>query len=278
MAKPTKAKATERLQRQLDEIPALQGRKDEKPNFTKWERDTKIALANTFGEESRQIKEFNRIRYVPFIIPLGPSTPESRRADRQAFMSGLDRAAAVLESMLEEIEEYWEDEDYAAAPFQTSQTNPLIDLTKVFVVHGRDLGTMNTVARFIRDLDLEPVILQEQPDQGLTVIEKFEQHAQVGFAVVLFTPDDIGALRDGEGKPKLRARQNVIFELGYLIAKLGRSNVTVLYKGDEGAIEIPSDYAGVLYISLDSGDGWKMRLIGEMKSAGLEVDANRAFG
>lgn len=267
MAKPTKAKAIERLKRSLDAIPDLKQRRD---GFGKWRRDTEIAITNTFGETTRHSEDFKNIRYSLFMF--SSSTPDS--AFHQAYVSGLENADSILRSMIDEIEEYWEDEDQAAMP---SQTNQPIDLTNVFIVHGRDIGTMNTVARFIRDLGLDPVILQEQPNQGLTLVEKVERYAKVGFAVVLFTPDDTGALRDGEEKPKLRARQNVIFELGYLIAKLGRGNVTVLYKGDEGDIEIPSDYAGVLYISLDSGDGWKMRLIREMKSAGLDVDANRAF-
>ena len=179
--------------------------------------------------------------------------------------------------MIDEIEEYWEDEEQIETTSDVPQPNEPIDAGKVFVVHGRDHGTMNMVARFLEVLELEAVILQEQPNQGLTLVEKVERYVQVGFAVVLFTPDDIGALRDGEEEPKLRARQNVIFELGYLIAKLGRSNVTVLYKGAEGDIEIPSDYSGVLYTSLDSGSGWKFELVREMKSAGLDVDANKAI-
>lgn len=116
------------------------------------------------------------------------------------------------------------------------------------------------------------MILQEQPDQGRTIIEKFEQYAQVNFAVVLFTPDDVGGLEAENLRP--RTRQNVIFELGYFIGKLGRERVRVLVKGD---IEIPSDYSGVLYISLDDAGGWQMALFRELKSAGFDVDANRIF-
>ena len=179
--------------------------------------------------------------------------------------------------MIDEIEEYWEDDEQAMAATENIEMNESVDLKKIFIVHGRDQGTMNTVARFIRDLELEPVILQEQPNQGLTIIEKFERHAQAGFAVVLFTPDDIGAVRDSAETPQFRARQNVILELGYLISHLGRGRVAVLYKGNEGDIEIPSDYAGVLYTPMDSGDGWKFELIREMKSAGVDVDANKAM-
>ena len=116
------------------------------------------------------------------------------------------------------------------------------------------------------------MILQEQPDQGRTIIEKFEQCAQGDFAVALFTPDDVGLSDDDDIQP--RARQNVIFEFGYFIGKFGRDRVRVLVKGNP---EIPSDYSGVIYIPLDESGGWKMALIKEMKSAGFDIDANRAF-
>lgn len=116
--------------------------------------------------------------------------------------------------------------------------------------------------------------MHEQANLGRTIIEKFEDHAQVGFAVALLTPDDVGSLK-GEGtNPNPRARQNVIFEFGYFIGKLGRKRVCALVKG---AVEKPSDYDGVLYIPLDDSDGWKMRLIKELKSVGFEVDANKAI-
>ena len=275
MNKPTKAKAKERLQRALDAIPALKEGHDDAPNFTKWQRDTEIAIINTFGEESRQVKEFKRVHYVPFVIPLGQSTFESRKEDRRALLSGLNHAESILASMIDEVEEYWEDEEQEAA-YEIPQVDVPVDAKKVFVVHGHDHGTRDMVARFLDNLDLEPVILQERLNQGLTIIEKFEKHVDVGFAVVLFTPDDIGSAKSDDN-PRYRARQNVIFELGYLISHIGRSRVAVLYKGDEGDIEIPSDYSGVLYTQIDDGGGWRFSLIGEMKGAGLDVDANQAF-
>ena len=106
------------------------------------------------------------------------------------------------------------------------------------------------------------------------VIEKFEDYAHVGFAVVLLTPDDIGKLKDDAGDFRPRARQNVIFEFGYFVAKLDRKHVSALVKGE---VERPSDYDGVVYIPLDDSGGWEMRLIQELKSAGYDIDANQAF-
>lgn len=123
-------------------------------------------------------------------------------------------------------------------------------------------------------MELKPVVLHEQPNEGRTIIEKFEDYTDVRFAVVLLTPDDVGGLQDNAGDTKPRARQNVIFEFGYFIGKLGRERVCALVKGN---VEKPSDYDGVLYIQLDDSEGWKMRLVRELKSAGYNIDANRVF-
>lgn len=123
-------------------------------------------------------------------------------------------------------------------------------------------------------MELKPVVLHEQPNEGRTIIEKFEDYTDVRFAVVLLTPDDVGGLQDNAGDTKPRARQNVIFEFGYFIGKLGRERVCALVKGN---VEKPSDYDGVLYIQLDDSEGWKMRLVRELKSAGYDIDANRVF-
>ena len=147
---------------------------------------------------------------------------------------------------------------------------------EIFVVHGRDLGAKDTVARFLEQVKIKPVVLQELPDLGKTVIEKFEYYAgPSGFAIVLLTPDDTGALKGEGNSTKSRARQNVIFELGYFIGKLGRDRVRVLTKGEE--VEILSDYSGVIGIHMDDNDGWEKRLLRELKAAGYDVDANDAL-
>ncbi|MBS1164593.1 MAG: hypothetical protein H6R00_618 [Proteobacteria bacterium] len=138
---------------------------------------------------------------------------------------------------------------------------------KVFVVHGHDKATLETVARFLERIRFEAIILHEQANQGRTIIEKIEAHGDVGFAVVLLTPDDVGAMVGGEQKP--RARQNVILELGYFIAKLGRQKVCVLKRD---AIELPSDFAGIVYQTLDEGGVWRNALARELEEVGFEID------
>ncbi|MDO5558301.1 MAG: nucleotide-binding protein [Oscillospiraceae bacterium] len=142
---------------------------------------------------------------------------------------------------------------------------------KVFIVHGHDNGAKVDVARFIERLGLEAVILHEQVSRGNTIIEKIEQNSNVGFCIVLYTPCDIGYEAEHEENKRSRARQNVVFEHGYMIAKLGRDNVCALVKGD---VEKPKDISGVVYIQMDTNDGWKIQVAKELRSSGFSVDLN----
>lgn len=146
---------------------------------------------------------------------------------------------------------------------------------EIFIVHGRDDGIKETVARFVEKLGLKATILHEQPSGGQTIIEKLEKYADnAGFAIVLLTPDDIGSLKDEiENEDKPRARQNVVFELGYFMGRLGRQRICPIFKGK---IEKPSDIDGVIYVSMD-GENWKLKLGQEIKNAGFPVDMNKIF-
>lgn len=143
---------------------------------------------------------------------------------------------------------------------------------KVFIVHGHDGEVRETVARFLEKIGFEAIILHEQANQGRTVIEKVEANGDVGFAVVLLTPDDEGCTKGGALEP--RARQNVLLELGYFIGRLGRGRVCALKRGE---LEIPSDFAGVVWEKMDDGRGWKLGLARELKAAGHNVDLNKAM-
>ena len=143
----------------------------------------------------------------------------------------------------------------------------------IFIVHGHDDAAKLSVARFVEKLGLHEIILHEQPNKGRTIIEKFEDYSNVVFAIVLLTPDDIGYPQNKPEEEKPRARQNVIFELGFFVGKLGRNRVCALHKGD---VEILSDFDGVLYVPMGSGNGWKLELAKEMKGAGIEFDLNKA--
>jgi predicted nucleotide-binding protein len=145
--------------------------------------------------------------------------------------------------------------------------------TSIFVVHGHDAHARESVARLLEQLGLHAIILHEQPNQGRTIIEKFEDHADVGFAVVLLTGDDQGGPKDSASSAlQARARQNVVFELGYFVGRLGRSRVAALY---ESGVELPSDISGVVYTPLDSAGMWRVKLCQELKAAGYTIDLNK---
>ncbi|CAA2137667.1 TIR domain-containing protein [Methylobacterium bullatum] len=143
---------------------------------------------------------------------------------------------------------------------------------RIFIVHGHDEGAREAVARFLLQLGLEPIILHEQANRGRTVIEKVEANGDVSFAVVLLTSDDEGCVKGGTPEP--RARQNVLLELGYFIGRLGRENVCALKRG---VVEIPSDFAGVVWEPMDAGNGWKHSLGRELQAAGHSIDWNRVM-
>lgn len=139
--------------------------------------------------------------------------------------------------------------------------------SQVFIVHGHDEMAKLEMADFIISLGLEPIILHQQASSGLTIIEKIEKFSNVGFGIVLYTPCDVGFVK-GSLNGRYRARQNVIFEHGYLIGKLGRSRVSAVVKGD---LETPNDISGVVYVPLDSKEFWKEELKNEMRVAGYNV-------
>lgn len=147
-----------------------------------------------------------------------------------------------------------------------------MDKSKVFIVHGHDGEAKQAVARFVEKIGLEAIILHEQASSGNTIIEKIEANSNVGFAIVLYTACDVGASKEEKDQLKPRARQNVVFEHGYLIGKIGRKNVCALVKGN---IETPNDISGVVYIKMDESEAWKYHVAKEMKACGYEFDPSK---
>ena len=252
MARVGKAKAVERLQKLLDEGSELSARDYyvQKQKFTKWTGDIRSAFYHIFGKDSPEYSRLSKI----YVEPENHVQLESFGVFSTEIQRYLDTMVAAVASALGDVKDYREDDEKSAAgsmgqglssALDVSQVGGKAGRSKVFVIHGHDEAAREMVATFLEKRDLEPVILHEQPNKGRTIIEKFEDYADVCFVVALPTPDDVGASAKAakdQGKPAPRARQNVIFELGFFIGKLGREKVCTLVKGD---IETLSDYNGV---------------------------------
>lgn len=154
----------------------------------------------------------------------------------------------------------------------TSRKTVARNKRKVFIVHGRDNEAKQEVSRFVEKLGLEAIILHEQASAGRTIIEKIEHYSgDADFAIVLYTACDHGrGAHEQNQHPRNRARQNVVFEHGYLMAKLGRENVCSLVKGD---IETPNDISGVVYVPLDQPGAWKSEIARELRACGYTINS-----
>jgi predicted nucleotide-binding protein len=162
----------------------------------------------------------------------------------------IDKKIHRLDSIIERLELIPLSVAIKAVATAPESTSPQPRTKKVFVVHGRDEIAKTNLEVFLHEVGLEPVVLHRQADEGMTIIEKFEKHSDVGYAFILLTPDEVAYLASEETKPdaertkEFRARPNVIFEFGYFVGKLGRSRVCCLYTGN---VSLPSDVSGMIY-------------------------------
>ena len=228
------------------------------------QRKSNMLIRNIFGKDSSYLNDFTNISFCSLY---GQEVPN---AESYALDWKTDKARVInlIETMVDNISIFPED-----SKEETSIQNKLkVDKNKVFVVHGHDETAKTEVARFVEQLGLEAIILHEQANSGSTIIEKLEKHTDVGFAIVLYTACDIGGAKSEPNNPKLRARQNVVFEHGLLIGKIGRENVVALVKED---VETPGDISGMVYETMDIGKAWKFKLGLELKESGYNVDMNK---
>ena len=195
-----------------------------------------------------------------------PAMLRDIRVNDEYFRNITEEVFKECESQLQEITP----KSNALTPDKPSK---IMDTSQVFIVHGHDNLARLEVANFIKSLGLKDIVLNEQASSGKTIIEKIEEYTNVGFGIVLYTPCDVGALQ-GQEKDDLkpRARQNVVFEHGYLIGKIGRENVCALVKGN---IETPNDISGVVYIKMEGEKEWKYKIADEMKACGYDIDLNK---
>lgn len=277
----------ERCISELEEFDLSQLQKRGDPSVSVLEASIEVALSTAFGHKTPSYNRYRRaatldhgtyeMRSTSF-FGRGPAvgyTAQDAMVARQCVAEGKAESIAMLRQAIRQLEDQLADQEAAATEVTAvSDAAPRDQGSKVFIVHGHDEAALLGLARFLEQIQLKAIVLSELPNQGRSIIEKFEDSAnEVGFAVVLLTPDDMGASVSADEQNR-RARQNVIFELGYFAGKLGRGKVCLLRKGE---VEIPSDLHGVIYTNMDAYGAWKIGLVKELKAAGLEFDANRAF-
>jgi predicted nucleotide-binding protein len=191
------------------------------------------------------------------------------------YYEEVDSKVRRLQSIIERLELIPSSANLAQPAQDVGCYDKKIVTNRVFIVHGHDEVSKSELEIFLREVGLEPIVLHRQADQGRTIIEKFEQHSDVSYAFILLTPDEVAHLKSDENKPdserkvENRARQNVIFEFGYFVGKLGRSKVCCLYTGD---VTLPSDVSGVIYKRfINKISEVAYEIIKELKASGYHI-------
>jgi hypothetical protein len=225
-----KLKVIGRLQKRIMELedfdPSSVLKRFGSPEVAALEAAISETLAAAFGQGTAEYRRYSRAADLDQgPISVITSFNQGRRPEDNPsvfqgyFQQGKDEAIALLKQAVRGLEEEIESLDSSAgAP---AVLLPRLQSNRVFVVHGHDDAALQRLARFLEKLGLIATVLREQPDQGRTIIEKFEDFARdVGFAVVLLTPDDVGGSASAT-QPEARARQNVVFELGFFAGQAG---------------------------------------------------------
>lgn len=251
--------------------------------FQDWKLKAARFLSHYFGMQSIEMEQFRKTQFHPIFdyddeskcIECCKKGLEATKRVFETYLDDistdmLDKAEKSMQQKLKEMRQ-WQHEDMLLANIsQRTLMTRTKEYKKVFIVHGHDNALKQEVARMVEKQGLETIILSEQANRGKTIIEKFEEHSDVGAAICLFTGDDYGKAKDATSE-NLRARQNVVFEAGYFMGKLGRGNVILIASPD---IEIPSDLQGVVYTNKDM---WQTDVLRELKAIGYNVDFNKLF-
>jgi predicted nucleotide-binding protein len=252
-----------RLQRRIADLEAFDPEVIQKrwgPEVKTLETAIEETLASVFGHNTIQYNRYKAAADLdngPVIMRPdfggGGHYYDDRHEAQQYVTEGKEASIQLLRQAIRGLQEEIADQGEApnAVEAIAAAAGPALDVSKIFVVHGHDEAAREAIARFIQTLGFQPIILHERANEGRTVIEKVEAHGNVGFAVVLLTPDDEGCVKGGTPGP--RARQNVVLELGYFIGRLGRNRVCALKRGE---LEIPSDFGGVVGSTLREAGNW----------------------
>ena len=267
LSEPQIRAAIERFQRRIREVEDFDPQKvtDRKdPNIDALEAAIGEALTETFGHDTPARRPYAAAATLDTAGINMNGTPHHEVIE--GLVHGRERSIVLMTRAIRSLEERLADRaNYlgTAPPVDAPATTHTMS-RDIFIVHGHDTAAKNEVAHVINRAGLNAIILHEQPNGGRTIIEKFEAHGSAaGFAVILLTPDDVGGATPDQLRP--RARQNVVGEMFWFAGKLGRSKVCALRKGD---VEVPSDFAGVVYTEMDDRGAWRIDLLKELEAAG----------
>ncbi len=246
----------EKLKNIIDEIDILINNPNltESPQFRTWRTKAERIIVKLYGDKSLEHIKFIKTRCYPYGWGSNTNFCECYRKD-------LEELKMTFEYYLDELKE---------KDGEQNMNEKKYNYSKVFIVHGHDGELKHAVARTIEKQGLQAVILSEQVNKGRTIIKKFEENSDVCGAVCLFTADDVGKAKT-EATEQPRARQNVVFEAGYFMGKLGRDHVVMIC---EDGVEIPGDLSGVVYTGKNN---WQIDMLKELKAMGYSIDMNKLF-
>lgn len=250
----------------MDEYDKLNALKDELYDFScatfniadfiEWKNKTERFLIKNYGAESCEVDKLRSFSFYK-------DCPDRMYHKKQCkYWDEFSEFISYMGLCLEEMQEQLQDNSIIKNIVADR------DYSKVFIVHGHDGELKEAVARIIEKQGIKAVILSEQVNRFAAIIEKIEKNSDVSGAVCLFTSDDFGRAK-GESADKPRARQNVIFETGYFVGKLGRENIVLI---NDGKVEMPSDLQGIAYTHTNE---WKLKLLQELKAIGYNIDYNK---
>ena len=227
--------------------------------FQAWHNKVARFLIKHYGEDSYEYKDFLQQNFSPMIYTSNMTDSDYIEPCKR----GLSRSKAILTNYLDDMDDKQE-EDVKAEKIKGNYSS-------VFIVHGHNGELREAMARLIEKQKIKPIILMEQANKGATIIEKIENNSETNAAICLFTADDDGKAANSSEVNK-RARQNVVFEAGFFIGKLGRERTIIVA---DRQIELPSDLQGVVYTDVHN---WKYDVLKELKAIGYTIDFNLMEG
>jgi len=257
----------EKLLDQLDTLPD-----GDEIALDAFKREGTLILSRIFGESHKYTIEFGT-------IPFHHNTLVTKEgAAARKWHEAIEITRNLFNAIVLEFDTFPSE---AKLPIETDTVKDKTE-GSVFLAHGHDKEVLEEVEKLLLRLGLTPIILQDRPSLGQTVIEKFEQNSDVQAAIVIFTPDDLAYRRkENPNTARLRARQNVVFELGFFVGGLQRNRTVLVYRSEEN-FEIPSDLAGVVQVRYSSGrNEWKSQIATELIEMGYKISPEtvaRALG